>query len=426
MPYNLRVASEGITKTQRSAFIAAWLGWGFDGLDGTLYLLVAVPFVRELLGALATQKDVATKAAIIQGVFLFGWAIGGTVFGRIGDRLGRSKTLTLTIITYAVFTGLAFFAHEWWHLLIFRFLAALGIGGEWAAGSALVSETLPRKYSHFASATLQNGYNLGMIVAALTVGALGHWDPRYVFLIGVIPAFATIWIRKAVPEPAEWAGERENKQMPKISDLFRGEILRTTVFTLCLTSICLASVWGLLYFAPQVIQGLPEVKSLPKEEIPSLVRSVTVVYCLWNVVGCFFAAFLGKFLGYRRAFAILMACSLLTYVFGFKDSHSLAETQTMLNIAFFFSSGIFALFPLYIPPLFPTLLRTTGAGFSYNIGRLIAGVATIFLGVFTASAVSPTHAIYLAGFLYIPGVFLAMFIPLPSHSTEVAGGLQSA
>ena len=204
--------SETITKQQRSAFIAAWLGWGFDGLDGTLYLLVAAPFVKQLLGAMAQQSDVAKKAAIIQGVFLFGWAIGGTVFGRIGDRLGRSRTLTLTIVTYAVFTGMSFFAHEWWHLLIFRFLAALGIGGEWAAGSALVSETLPKKYVHFASATLQNGYNLGMIVAALTVGFLGNWDYRFVFLIGVIPAFATIWIRRAVPEPKEWEGERERKR----------------------------------------------------------------------------------------------------------------------------------------------------------------------------------------------------------------------
>ncbi len=410
---------EGITKTQRSAFIAAWLGWGFDGLDGTLYLLVAVPFVKKLLGAMATQSDVGIKAAIIQGVFLFGWAIGGTVFGRIGDRLGRSRTLTLTIITYAIFTGMSFFAQEWWHLLIFRFLAALGIGGEWAAGSALVSETLPKKYSHFASATLQNGYNLGMIVAALTVGALGDWDYRYVFLIGVIPAFATIWIRKAVPEPAEWSGEREKKEMPKISDLFRGEVLRTTVFTVCLSSICLASVWGLLYFAPQLVRSLPEVKAMPKGQIDVLVRSVTVVYCLWNIAGCYFAAVLARFLGYRKAFSILLACSLTTYIVGFRDVHSLSTTAHWLNTAFFFSSGIFALFPLYVPPLFPTLLRTTGAGFSYNIGRLIAGVATITLGVVTASAASPTqvispsHAIWLAGFLYIPGVVLALFIPVP-------------
>ena len=407
------MTSETITKQQRSAFIAAWLGWGFDGLDGTLYLLVAAPFVKQLLGAMAQQSDVAKKAAIIQGVFLFGWAIGGTVFGRIGDRLGRSRTLTLTIVTYAVFTGMSFFAHEWWHLLIFRFLAALGIGGEWAAGSALVSETLPKKYSHFASATLQNGYNLGMIVAALTVGFLGNWDYRYVFLIGVIPAFATIWIRRAVPEPAEWAGEREKRDMPKISRLFQGEVLRTTLFTMALTSISLASVWGLLYFAPALVRSLPEVKSLAKNDIDSLVRSVTVVYCIWNIVGCYFAAVLARYLGYRKAFSILLACSMLTYVFGFQNITTLDQARFWLNTAFFFSSGIFALFPLYVPPLFPTLLRTTGAGFSYNVGRLIAGVATIFLA-FSTSKVSPGHAIWMAGFLYIPGIFLALFIPVPS------------
>ena len=412
MPYNLRVASESITKTQRSAFIAAWLGWGFDGLDGTLYLLVAAPFVKQLLGAMATQSDVAKKAAIIQGVFLFGWALGGTVFGRIGDRLGRSKTLTLTIITYAVFTGLSFFAHEWWHLLIFRFMAALGIGGEWAAGSALVSETLPKKYSHFASATLQNGYNLGMIVAALTVGALGSWDYRYVFLIGVIPAFATIWIRKAVPEPEEWAGERETRQMPKITDLFKGQVLRVTVFTMCLTSIALSSVWALLYYGPALVRSLPEVKALPKADADSLLRSVTVVYCLWNIVGCYFAAILAKTIGYRRAFATLIACSMLTYLFGFNNITTLDSARMWLNTAFFFSSGIFALFPLYVPPLFPTLLRTTGAGFSYNVGRLIAGIATILLA-FSTTKVSPSHAIWLAGFIYIPGVVLALFIPVP-------------
>jgi len=413
------VASEAITKTQRSAFIAAWLGWGFDGLDGTLYLLVAAPFVKQLLGGVASATDVTRKAAIIQGVFLFGWAIGGTVFGRIGDRLGRSKTLTLTIITYAVFTGMAYFAHEWWHLLIFRFLAALGIGGEWAAGSALVSETFPRKYSHVASATLQNGYNIGMIVAALTVGWMGGLEYRYVFLIGVIPAFATIWIRKAVPEPAEWAGEREHREMPKVSELFRGQVLHVTMFTLTLAGICLSSVWALLYFGPQLLRSLAEVKSMPKADADSLVTNSTIVYCIWNVIGCYFAAVLSRYLGYRKAFSILLGCSMLTYLFGFRTVHSLGETRLWLDLAFFFSSGIFALFPLYVPPLFPTLLRTTGAGFSYNIGRLIAGFATIALA-FSTAKVSPSQAIWMAGFLYIPGVVLALFIPVPPAETAVA------
>jgi len=393
--------------------MAAWLGWGFDGLDGYLYTLIALPFVTELLGAGAAKGEAATKASLIQGVFLIGWALGGAVFGRIGDRVGRSRTLTLTILLYAVFTGLAFFSHTWWQLLIFRFVAALGIGGEWAAGSALVSETLPKKYTHFASATLQNGYILGMIMAALTVGWLGAMPYRYVFLIGVVPAFATIWIRKAVPEPEEWEGERKNKELPKISELFKGEVRRTTIFTLCLTSICLASVWALLYFSSQIIRALPEVKLMTKVDTASLIRTVTVTYCIWNLIGCYASALLAHYVGYRKAFSLLLACSFLAYFFGFKDIHPLAETRMWLNIAFFFSSGIFALFPMYIPPLFPTLIRTTGAGFSYNIGRLVAGVATFVFGMATSTALSPGLAIWYAGFLYVPGVVLALFIPVP-------------
>jgi MFS family permease len=151
--------SEGrITSQQWKGLIAAWLGWAFDGLDGYLYVLVAGPFVASLLKKPLTDPDVAVKGAIIQGFFLIGWAIGGAVFGRIGDRLGPSRTLTLTILTYAIFTGMAFFATEWWHLLIYRFIAALGIGGEWAAGSALVSEMLHKKHRAWASAALQSGY----------------------------------------------------------------------------------------------------------------------------------------------------------------------------------------------------------------------------------------------------------------------------
>ncbi|MDR3692886.1 MAG: MFS transporter [Fimbriimonas sp.] len=406
-------ATEGITKAQSRAFLAAWLGWGFDGLDGYLYTLIAVPFVSELLGKMADKSEVATRASLIQGVFLVGWALGGAVFGRIGDRIGRSRTLTLTIMMYAVFTGMAFFVHAWWQLLIVRFIAALGIGGEWAAGSALVSETLPKKYTHFASATLQNGYILGMMAAALTVGWLGAMPYRYVFLIGVVPAFATIWMRKAVPETEEWEGERKASELPKISELFRGEIRNTTIMILLLTSICLASVWALLYFSSQIIRALPEVKAMSKAQAAELIRNVTLIYCCWNLVGCYASSVLAKFVGYRWAFALLMACSFLSYYFGFKEVRSLAETRMWLNIAFFFSSGIFALFPMYIPPLFPTLIRTTGAGFSYNIGRLVAGVATFVFGMATSTALSPGLAIWYAGFLYVPGVVLALFVPVP-------------
>src|SRR3954466_986851 len=147
-----------ISKDQLRSGIAAWLGWTFDGLELHIYTLVATPFVAELL-LLKDKTDprVGHYGSIIQAGFLIGWALGGGFFGRLGDRLGRSRALSLTVLTYAVFTGLSFFAQGWWHLLIFRFLAALGIGGEWAVGSTLLAKTWPKKWRPWTAATLQCG-----------------------------------------------------------------------------------------------------------------------------------------------------------------------------------------------------------------------------------------------------------------------------
>src|SRR3954466_15375279 len=157
-----------LSPQQWKSGIAAWLGWLFDGLDMHLYVLVAAPFVAELLGA-SSEKDpqVGTYSSWIQAAFLIGWAMGGGFFGRIADRLGRSRALMLTILTYALFTGLSFFAPTWWQLLIFRFVAALGIGGEWAVGAALLSETWPRRWRPWMAAVLQTGVNLGVLLAVL-------------------------------------------------------------------------------------------------------------------------------------------------------------------------------------------------------------------------------------------------------------------
>jgi len=411
---------------QKSAFVAAWLGWAFDGLDGFLYSLVAVPFVKELMGAGATLPEVAAKAGLIQAIFLVGWALGGIVFGRIGDSIGRTKTLNLTILMYATCTGLSFFAHEWWHLAIFRFLAALGIGGEWAAGSALVSETLPSKYRPWGSAMLQTGYMVGMILAAISVGALSHMPYRYVFLVGVIPAFLTIWIRKAVPEPPEWAGERQERQMPKISDLFRGELLKITLFTLVFASLALVCSWVFLYFSTQVVRGLPEVKAMAKATQDELIRTITITYAVWNIAGNFLAATMARFLGYRWSMCIMILGGLLSYVIGFSHPRPLDEVRLWLNLCAAFGLALFALFPLYIPPMFPVLLRTTGAGFCYNIGRIVAGAGTLFLAFSTSTKISPNEAIYVAGLAYIPMLLVALVMPVLKETKEPIAPLTPA
>src|SRR5213593_1727382 len=185
--------------------LAAWLGWTFDGLDMHLYTLVAAPFVAQLLGvASTTDPRVGHYGSLIQGAFMLGWAVGGGFFGRIGDRLGRARALSLTVLTYAAFTGLSFFAQSWWHLMIFRFLAALGIGGEWAVGASLLSETWPRKWRPWIAAVLQTGVNIGILLASLTCYLMAKLEPNAVFLVGVVPALLVFWIRRAVPETEEW------------------------------------------------------------------------------------------------------------------------------------------------------------------------------------------------------------------------------
>lgn len=412
-----------ITRTQWKALIAAWLGWAFDGLDGYLYVLVAGPFVTSLM----TQRipvpggpdrviapdpsDVAFKAAVIQGFFLIGWAVGGAVFGRIGDRLGRSRTLTLTVLTYAIFTGMAFFATRWWHLLIFRFVAALGIGGEWAAGSALVSEMLHKKHRAWASATLQSGYMIGMIAAAVTTSWLSHMPPKWVFLVGVAPALLTVWIRWAVPEPEEWHGAAKSQAIPPISALFAPGLRRTTLLTLALTSIALTTVWAFLYFAPQAVRKLPEVQGWGRPRVDALVMRVTIFFTIINIIGNFCGTYLARAVGHRRAFLVMLLGSLLSFVAGYWAPPSLATIYVSCGFAAFFSLGLFGLFPMYIPPLFPTLVRTLGAGITYNTGRLIAGVGAFFGGAIAAYAGGPHRAIFWTGFLYVAGVVVALFIP---------------
>ncbi|HLO97925.1 MAG TPA: MFS transporter [Fimbriimonas sp.] len=404
--------STTITTQQKKGFVAAWLGWAFDGLDGFMYTLIALPVVTSLMHQTSPNDEVKQKAALIQAVFLVGWALGGLVFGRIGDIIGRTKTLNLTILTYAIFTGLAYFSTEWWHLLIFRFIAALGIGGEWAAGAALVGETLHRKYRHWASAILQSGYMFGMILAAFAVkGLAGFGDEKLVFLVGVIPAFLTLWIRKSVPEPEEWAENRKKQAVPKITELFKGETLKRTLQVLTVSSICLCGVWTLLYFSNVLIRTHPENAGLAPAVIANQVSNFTLIFVCINIVGNFFTAWLTNKIGFRKGFLAIFAVSFAAFAIGFYQPLGLAASIGWFYVLAFFALGVFGAFPLYFPMLFPTLLRTTGAGFCYNIGRVVTAVATLSL-----AALPPQQIIFFTGFLYIPAILIALTLPeLPTE-----------
>lgn len=403
------------------ALIAAWLGWAFDGLDGYLYIILAVPLVTRLLtekngGVAPDPSDVAWKAAIIQATFLVGWAVGGAVFGRIGDRLGRARTLTLTVLTYALFTGAVYFATDWWHLLIFRFIAALGIGGEWAAGSALVSETLHSKHRAWASATLQSGYIIGCIAASFVASWMSHLDPRTPFLVGILPALLTLWIRSAVPEPENWVKAVSQSAAPRLRELFSGQLARITILLTLLTSIALTTAWAFLFFGPQLIQKLGRAAGMEKPETQILVSRISIIYLTVNIFANYFATYLARFIGYRWAFFLLMLASLGTFLLAFHSPPSLDNVTLLYCLVAFFALGLFGLFPLYIPPLFPVLVRTLGAGFTYNVGRLVSAAGTLLAlvaGDSLGTAGGVSHALWWIGLLFIPGMVVCLFLPEP-------------
>ena len=394
--------------------IAAWLGWLFDGLDMHLYTLVATPFVAYLLSVNENDPSVGRHASWIQASFLVGWALGGGIFGRIGDRLGRSRALMLTILTYAIFTGLSFFAHAWWHLMIFRFLAALGIGGEWAVGASILSETWPTQWRPWIAAVLQTGVNLGNLAAAVASMILLTWlklPDRVIFLVGILPALLVLWIRHSVPEPEEWKAAKKNAagDQPRFVQLFQGPVRRITLTVILVCATSLSGHWAFMFWFPQQLRRLPDVQSWSDSEKNGVASTGLALVMIMSICGNFFAGFLAKKIGYRRAVSFLC----LAYFISMMATYSVARDHDAMLwwlITPGLSQGVFALFTMYLPPLFPTLLRTTGAGFCYNIGRIAAAAGTIYFGSFSDENGYRMALLY-SGFLFFPAAVFALLLP---------------
>src|SRR5688572_25560294 len=264
-----RQGLRNLSPQQWKSGIAAWLGWCFDGLDMHLYTLVAAPFVAELLRASSTtDPSVGRHASIIQAAFLIGWALGGGFFGRIGDRLGRSRALCLTVLTYALFTGLSYFAQSWWHLLIFRFLSALGIGGEWAVGASLLSETWPTRWRPWLAAILQSAVNIGVLMAVGANLLLKNQEPKFLFLVGILPALLVLWIRHAVPETEEWHKAKldANRKEPRVRELFQGSVRKITLLVALVCAVSLTAHWAFMFWHQQHLRNLPEVLTWTAEQ----------------------------------------------------------------------------------------------------------------------------------------------------------------
>ena len=388
-----------LTGYQWTVVFAAWLGWGFDVFDGLLFNFVAPNCVPALLGIPIGTPEARSATLFWTGVLtsllLIGWALGGTLFGKVADRLGRTRTLLITMVIYSIGTALCAVAPNIWALAAFRFVASLGIGGEWAAGASMVAEVVPEKRRIEAGALLYTSAPFGLALATLVnyvvAGQLFHDQPevswRYVFLSGLLPAAAALAVRAFVKEPERWVAKRD-RTPPRVAELFTPAIRPATISGLITALTALILWWSCNAFIPVIASGLAQVEAatrgLDRSSTLALVEGWTAQATSWfnvgGLVGTLLTVPAAKFIGRRAMFAIYFVGGAISMIAAFGLPLS-PEARIVMYLPIGLTVfGVFGSFTYYLPELFPTRLRGTGAGFCYNIGRVVAAVGPFLVG----------------------------------------------
>jgi len=410
----------GVSPYQWLVLFVAWLGWVFDSMDATIYAIVLHPALHDLLrtpAGSAAPEAIGWYGGLIFSIFLIGWAIGGVLFGLVADRFGRTKTLIVTILIYAAFTGLAALSQTWWHLALYRFLTALGIGGEWAAGATLVAEIWPEHKRAKAAGLLQSAWAVGFFLAALFNLLLRGYGWRALFLVGVLPAAVSLLVFWWVEEPERWVRARRAAQWagagasPRLAELFRGGLRRHTLVGSTLAFVAVFGLWGSTNWTPTLVGTMPDLQGLGREELAARVSYAIMALnagAMWGYLG--FGPLADRF-GRRAVFALMCTGSLIMLPVTFLAPREYLHVLLLLPVLGFFNNGIFSGFPIYLPELYPTRLRATGAGFCFNAGRVLASTGPFLTGWLVATFGSFGVAVSAVGLIYAVGLLVLPFAP---------------
>jgi len=363
----------------RRALVAASLGWALDAFDVMLFSLTLASVIAEL-GLTKAQ------AGALGSVTLLGGAAGGLVFGHVADRWGRTRALMASVLLYSVFTAACGFSTTLWQFALFRALLGLGMGGEWASGAALVAETWPARHRGRALGMMQSSWAIGFAAAAVVVGiVLPRWGWRAVYFVGVAPALLTLWVRRSVEEPAVWRARRDapaGAERPRFAHMFRGRMRRLTAAVTFMNACTLFGWWGLNSWIPAYL-------SLPTAQGGVGLGTRTMS---WFVV----AMQVGMWLGYvsfgyitdavgrKRVYVTyLLAASVLLPLYGALTSP--AALLLLGPLVAFFGTGYFSGFGAVTAEIYPTAIRATAQGFTYNLGRVASAAAPFTVGTLAAS-----------------------------------------
>jgi SHS family sialic acid transporter-like MFS transporter len=352
---------------------AAILGWMFDGMEMGIFPLVARPALQhmQVVSAIADEGFVQRWMGIVTAAFLLGAAAGGLAFGWLGDRIGRVRAMTASILCYSVFTGFCYFAAQPWHLAAFRFVAALGMGGEWALGVALVMESWPESRRPLLAGLIGAAANVGYcLIAVLAIAfPITQTSWRWVMMVGAAPAALTFFIRLFVPESERWQASVRRETAHPIREIFGPRLRRRTLLAVAFATIPLVVTWGIVQWIPlwadQMTGGRrPEVKAFCQ-----LSQSGGAV------AGSLIAPLLGIWFGRRIIYFGMCLSALVVTSVLFRGLHDYgAVFVTLVFLGGATTAAFYGWLPLYLPELFPTRARATGQGLAFNFGRILAAL----------------------------------------------------
>jgi MFS family permease len=421
-----------LSRYQWFVVAVASVGWMFDTMAQQLFNLARVPAIRDLLGGARYVSDgeVAKQAGIATMVFMIGWGLGGVLFGVLGDRLGRAKTMMLTILCYTLFTGLSLLSTGVLDFNVYRFLCGLGVGGQFAVGVALVAEVVPQRARPYALGMVQACSAIGNMIAALTVIALGQMQQagtiahawKWEFLAGAVPAPLALIVFKKLREPEQWLKARaEKKKMGSFAELLSDpRWRRNSIVGLLLAFAGVVGLWGIGFFSYDLFRPVLERTFRAQGVSGAALAGKTTMWLgvcsLIQNAGSFFGVhgftWLTQRTGRKPAFGISFLAAMGMTAFTFWKLNTLADMFWMIPLMGFAQLALFGGYAIYLPELFPTRLRSTGTSFCYNVGRIVAAAGPLTLGLLTSEVYHGPDAMRYAG-ITMCSVFLVGLAALP-------------
>jgi MFS family permease len=389
---------QGLTRYQWTILFVAWLGWVFDVFDAAIFNITKTSMITDMIGKAAYDTRGVQIEAWIQGFFLAGWALGGLLFGMLADKWGRTRTLTLTILVYSLFTGLTVFCQEPWHVGVVRFITALGIGGEWAAGAALVAEVMPNRTRAGAAALLQSAAALGPALAAIVQLPLKVYSWHAMYLVGLAPALVCVGIRLFIKEPETGPVEMTRAKSPLQELWADAQWRRNAIVAMVIGAVVVTGAGTATFWAPNLLDAANA--GLSKQTITERKSYGILISHIGTLLGVLLVPWLCEKIGRKKTIAIFFALTPIAVIAVAKLGTDYVTLLWLLPIINFFAIGVSAALALYFPELFPTRVRATGAGLAYNVGRVFAIAVPVVIGIVIGKSKSIG-----AGFLLSAGVY---------------------